>query len=142
MFVYSRTRNQNLGHFLNNDFCKEACIFLRSYIYCLSFLCTDADIPSHPPRKGLARRHRLSNLQDGEEEEDVSSGDTILPPRNLELDRQFVEGTDYSAVIRWEPPQPLPPETSGYNIPAGGCRDRRQGPPPPPTPPAGGCREM
>ena len=86
------------------------------YVYWLSFLCTDADIPSHPPRKSLACR-RLSNLQDIEEEEaDVSSGDTILPPRNLELDRQFVEGTDYSVVIQWEPPQPLPPETSGYNV--------------------------
>ena len=86
------------------------------YVHQLSFLCTDADIPSHPPRKSLAHR-RLSNLQDIEkEEEDVSSGDTILPPRNLELDRQFVEGTDYSVVIQWEPPQPLPPETSGYNV--------------------------
>ena len=67
-----------------------------------------------PPRKG---HRRLSNLQDIEEEdEEVSSGDTILPPQNLELERQFVEGTDYSVVIQWEPPRPLPAETSGYNV--------------------------
>lgn len=69
-----------------------------------------------PPRKGVSRR-RLSNLQDIEEEdEEVSSGDSILPPQNLELERQFVEGMDYSVVIQWEPPRPLPAETSGYNV--------------------------
>ncbi len=60
---------------------------------------------------------RLSNLQDiAEEDEENSTGSSIFPPQNVELERQFVEGSGYSVVIQWAPPEPLPPEATGYNV--------------------------
>ena len=67
-------------------------------------------------RKSLVRQ-RLSNLQDiVEEDEDIANGDVIPPPQKVELDRQLVEGSGYSVVIKWEPPAPLPPSATGYNV--------------------------
>ena len=76
--------------------------------------------PSKPDR-----RRQSSQLQDiTEEEEEVSSstGSTggheqpLLPPLNLELDRQFVEGDGYGVALTWSPPSPVPPHATGYNV--------------------------
>jgi hypothetical protein len=71
------------------------------------------------------RRQRPSPLQDiTEEEEEVSSSagssggreQPLLPPLNLELDRQFVEGDGYGVALTWTPPSPVPPHATGYNV--------------------------
>lgn len=70
-----------------------------------------------PPQKP-SRQRRHSQLRDitEEEEEDVSSGEPLAPPRDLELDRQFVEGDGYGVALTWLPPSPIPPSATGYNI--------------------------
>lgn len=68
-----------------------------------------------PPKPGRQRRH--SQLQDiTGEEEDISSGESLAPPQELELDRQFVEGDGYGVALTWLPPSPLPPSATGYNV--------------------------
>ena len=66
-----------------------------------------------PPKAQLAQLHDIEEV-----DEDASSGGGrgIPPPRGLTLDRQFVEGDEYSVVIKWEPPSPLPEGVTGYNI--------------------------
>ena len=68
----------------------------------------------NPPPKPT--RRRLSQLQDITEEEEVSSGEPLTPPRHLELERQFVEGDGYGVALSWQPPSPLPPSVTGYNV--------------------------
>lgn len=78
---------------------------------------TAAVAPAKPDR-----RRRSSQLQDiTEEEEEISSGSgsseqPLLPPLNLELDRQFVEGDGYGVALTWTPPSPFPPHAIGYNV--------------------------
>ena len=67
-----------------------------------------------PPPKPT--RRRLSQLQDITEEEEVSSGEPLPPPRHLELERQFVKGDGYGVALSWQPPSPLPPSATGYNV--------------------------
>ena len=81
----------------------------------LSHTHTDEDASTAAPQKP-ARRHRLSELKDITEEEEVSSGEPLAPPRNLELDRQFVEGDGYGIALSWSPPSPLPLHATGYNV--------------------------
>lgn len=73
-----------------------------------------ANVSAAPPKP---TRRRPSLLQDiTEEEEEASSGDPLTPPRNLELDRQFVEGDGYGVALSWCPPSPLLPSITGYNV--------------------------
>ena len=51
-----------------------------------------------------------------EEDEDTSGGGSILPPQNLELERQFVDGGKYSVVAKWDLPDPLPPGATGFVV--------------------------
>lgn len=78
-------------------------------------LSDDASQPSHKSQKGHA-----SHLQDIEEvdENTSSSGGvaSILPPHGLTLERQFVEGGEYSVAIQWKPPRPLPEGVTGYCV--------------------------
>lgn len=40
----------------------------------------------------------------------------LLPLQWLELEKQFVDKGDYSVVLQWGLPHPLPPETMGYSV--------------------------
>lgn len=66
-----------------------------------------------PPKVPSAHLHDIEEV-----DEDPSSrgGQGIAPPTGLTLDRQFVEGDQYSVAITWEVPHPLPEGTTGYNI--------------------------
>lgn len=59
-----------------------------------------------------------AHLQDIEEVDEPSSGggSGIPPPSGLSLERQFVEGDQYSVAIKWEVPRPLSENVTGYNI--------------------------
>ena len=46
----------------------------------------------------------------------MSFGEPLTPPREIELDRQFVEGDGYGVALSWRPPSPLPPSAKGYNV--------------------------
>lgn len=79
-----------------------------------SILDEDGSQPSRKSHKGHS-----SLLQDIEEvDEDISSGgiQSIAPPTDLTLDKQFVEGGLYTLSIRWACPEPLPPGTTGYCV--------------------------
>ena len=58
----------------------------------------------------------LHNIEEVDEDVSSSSGRGIPPPVGLTLDRQFVEGDQYSVAIKWEQPRPLPADVTGYNV--------------------------
>lgn len=102
---------------------------LSSLIYCLPIAPVFLADDDAPLRAAVApakpnRRRQSSQLQDiTEEEEEVSSSTAssgheqpLLPPLNLELDRQFVEGDGYGVALTWSPPSPIPPHATGYNV--------------------------
>ena len=41
---------------------------------------------------------------------------SVPPPSGITLERQFVEGGQYSVAIRWEGPSPLPEGVTGYCV--------------------------
>ncbi len=72
-------------------------------------------------------RGHSSLLQDiVEVDEDTSSGGmgSIPPPRELMLDRQYVESDNYSVALRWERPHPLPEGVTGYCVYVNGEHNR------------------
>lgn len=71
------------------------------------------------PGAAKSRAAQSGQLQDIEEvDEDTSSGGvgSVPPPHGLTLERQFVEGGQYSVAIQWEKPHPLPEGVTGYNV--------------------------
>jgi len=69
------------------------------------------------PHRQPRIQQALQNIKEVDEDVSSSSGHGgILPPVGLSLDRQFVEGDQYSVAIKWGKPHPLPADVIGYNV--------------------------
>ena len=63
----------------------------------------------------------LDKIPEGEEEEEEEEEEgkephSICSPHHIELLKQFVEGRGYTIAIKWEIPQNLPQDATGYNV--------------------------
>ena len=72
---------------------------------------------SQPARRSLkSHSPHLKDIEEVDENTNSGATESIPPPHGLTLERQFVEGGQYSVAIKWELPHPLPADVTGYSV--------------------------